>query len=32
MSQLTLVLHQLHCLPVKLQGSDGTPVRCTTIA
>lgn len=24
-------LHQLHCLPVKLQGSDGAPVRCITI-
>ncbi len=25
-------LHMLHCLPLKLAGSDGAPVRCITIA
>lgn len=29
---LTAGVHQLHCLPVKLKGSDGAPVRCITIA
>lgn len=24
-------LHMLHCLPLKLAGSDGAPVRCITI-
>lgn len=31
LGQLRPGLHQLHCLPVKLQGSDGAPVRCITI-
>ena len=31
LGQLGPGLHQLHCLPVKLQGSDGAPVRCITI-
>ena len=31
LEQLSAGLHQLHCLPVKLQGSDGAPVRCITI-
>mmetsp|Transcript_20759 Transcript_20759/g.62530 ORF Transcript_20759/g.62530 Transcript_20759/m.62530 type:complete len:280 (-) Transcript_20759:468-1307(-) len=29
---LGLGLHMLHCLPLKLAGSDGAPVRCITIA
>lgn len=29
---LTAGVHQLHCLPIKLNGSDGAPVRCITIA
>ena len=24
-------VHQLHCLPLKLIGSDGAPVRCVII-
>lgn len=29
---LTAGVHQLHCLHIKLKGSDGAPVRCITIA
>jgi kynurenine formamidase len=25
-------LHQLHCLPLKLIGADGAPVRCIIIS
>lgn len=28
---LTAGVHQLYCLPLKLKGSDGAPVRCITI-
>lgn len=30
--ELDAGLHQLYCLPVKLQGSDGAPVRCIAIS
>lgn len=30
LTQLEPGLHQLHCLPFKLIGSDGAPVRCIT--
>lgn len=32
LTQLQPGLHQLHCLPLKLIGSDGAPVRCITIS